>query len=427
MRTHILDAAIAFSEQPFLKPLQISSGLITQITQADVYVTVRIGDQTATGRGSIYLSDLWAWPEPALSHETRDAALREYSRGLCADLKELCGAPSHPLEMGLRLHEALHHRAGEYSHGGENYDIPLLARAMCASPFDAALHDAAGHALNCSAFDFYEADFSVPSADRFFQNGAIHAIRRALETPRRALPAWLLVGASDDLERDVAPWIRERDYACFKLKILARDNAADVARVAEVFRFAHAASTRAPRLCVDSNEAHPDADAVLDFLQRLQRADADAFAALEYLEQPTGRDITRHAFDWRDVAALKPVLLDEGLTSLELLPLAAQQGWSGLALKTCKGHSFALTAAAWARERGLSLTMQDLTNPGLAAIHSALLAARLGTLNGVELNAPQYTPAANARWLPRLAELLEPHDGLHRLPQGAPLGLGSSL
>ena len=427
MQTSILSADIAFTRQPFRKPLQISSGVISDITQADVCVTVRIGDATASGRGSIYLSDLWAWPEPALSHETRDAALREYSRGLCADLKELCGAPSHPLEMGLRLHEALHERPCEYSHEGRSYRIPLLARAMCASPFDAALHDAAGHALNCSAFDFYDADFPIPAADRFFQNGAIHAIRRALKTPRHELPAWLLVGAADDLERDVAPWLRERGYGCFKLKILARDNAADVARVAEVFRFARAASTRVPRLCVDSNEAHPDAAAALDFLQRLQRADADAFAALEYLEQPTGRDITRHAFDWREVSVLKPVLLDEGLTSLELLPLAAQQGWSGLALKTCKGHSFALTAAAWARERGLLLTMQDLTNPGLAAIHSALLAARLETLNGVELNSPQYTPTANAPWLPRLHELLEPRDGFHRLPSEAPFGLGSRL
>jgi hypothetical protein len=124
---------------------------------------------------------------------------------------------------------------------------------------------------------------------------------------------------------------------------------------------------------------------------------------------------------------LKPVLLDEGLTGLDVLPEAIAQGWSGLALKTCKGHSFALAAAAWAYERGLLLSLQDLTNPGFAAIHAALMGAHLPTINGVELNSPQFTPGANAPWLPRLRELFDPRDGLHRLPGVLPVGLGSRL
>jgi hypothetical protein len=119
------------------------------------------------------------------------------------------------------------------------------------------------------------------------------------------------------------------------------------------------------------------------------------------------------------------VLLDEGLTSLELLETAVAQGWSGLALKTCKGHSFALVAAAWAREHGLSLALQDLTNPGLAAIHAVLFAAHIPMQNGIELNSPQFTPAANAAYLPHLSGLFEPREGLHRLPPPVPDGLGS--
>jgi hypothetical protein len=49
------------------------------------------------------------------------------------------------------------------------------------------------------------------------------------------------------------------------------------------------------------------------------------------------------------------------------------------------------------------------------------------TLNGVELNSPQFTPAANAEWLPRLAGLFEPTDGRHRLHGPTPPGLGSQL
>ena len=167
---------------------------------------------------------------------------------------------------------------------------------------------------------------------------------------------------------------------------------------------------------MDTNEANPDAASVLDYLERLRSLDAEAFAALEYFEQPTARDILAHPNDWRPVTRLKPVLLDEGLTSLDILPEAVEQGWSGLALKTCKGHSFALVAAAWAREHGMPIALQDLTNPGYSMIHAALFAAHLPTVNGVELNSPQYTPDANSEWLPRLAGLFEPRDGLHRLP-----------
>src|SRR5205823_3886681 len=115
---------------------------------------------------------------------------------------------------------------------------------------------------------------------------------------------------------------------------------------------------------------------------------------------------------------------DEGLTGPEIMEPAAAQGWSGFAVKTCKGHSFALLAAAWARERRLKVALQDLTNPGLALIHAALFAAWVPTMNGVELNSPQFTPDANREWLPRLAALFEPRDGKHRLPAEMPIGLG---
>jgi L-alanine-DL-glutamate epimerase-like enolase superfamily enzyme len=268
----------------------------------------------------------------------------------------------------------------------------------------------------------------LPTADRWFPDGgAYRAIARTLRRPpAEALDAWLVVG-HEDTAAEMGPWVRERGYRAFKLKLLGRDAAADAARTAEVFEIARAHGAAAPRLAVDSNCANPDADSVLEYLARL-RADApDAYAALEYLEQPTGRDIDRHTFDWRAVAAHRPVLLDEGLNSMERLALAEEQGWSGIAIKTCRGHSFALAAAARARERGLLLAAQDLTNPGIAAIHSALLAAHLPVFNGIELNSPQFTPEANADYLPRLRSLFEPTDGRHIAPDATADGLGSQL
>ena len=300
---------------------------------------------------------------------------------------------------------------------------------MCASPFDAAIHDATGIALGRSAFDFYAEEAPIPSADPLFHGeSACAAIRRTLlPVPAERLDAWWLVSASDDLETAVAPSVRERGYRAFKLKILGRDAGVDAARTSEVYRAALAWGLAAPKLTVDSNEANPDAVSVLDYLKRLRAMDPEAFEALLYLEQPTGRDIQAHVQDWRAVAALKPVMLDEGLTDLALLPLAREQGWSGLALKTCKGHSFALVAAAWARKHGMTLSLQDLTNPGYSAIHAFLFAAHIPMLNGIELNSPQYTPAANASWLPRLTGLFQPKEGIHRLDTRCVIGLGSNL
>jgi hypothetical protein len=96
-------------------------------------------------------------------------------------------------------------------------------------------------------------------------------------------------------------------------------------------------------------------------------------------------------------------------------------------LKPLRISSGAITEITEARADGLMLSLQDLTNPGLSAIHAALFAAHIPTINGVELNSPQYTPAANAEWLPRLAGLLEPRDGMHRLENASPVGLGSVM
>ncbi|MFA9480304.1 enolase C-terminal domain-like protein [Phycisphaerales bacterium AB-hyl4] len=152
--------------------------------------------------------------------------------------------------------------------------------------------------------------------------------------------------------------------------------------------------------------------------------DRDAYDALEMIEQPTGRDIETHAFDWSVVAARKPVMVDEGLMTLQSMQVARAQGWSGFALKTCKGHSFALVAAAWAKRHGMQVSLQDLTNPGLSAMHAAIFASRVPTMNGVELNSPQFTPAANAGWLDRYPGLFTIRHGIHQLPAPTTPGLG---
>lgn len=420
MIVEIIESTVEFIKQPFIRPLLLSSGAIEQITEARAKVWVRVGGREAVGTGAIYLSDLWAWPDPSRTHEQRDRILRDRCEWIAARLGALCGEPAHPLEMGLRLHDSV-------VHGDHDGFLPPLALAMCASPFDAALHDAVGIALGRSAFDLYGSDCAIPSADRFFPNtGAVPAVRELLSGYRRELPAWLVVGKADQ-PGDLKPWIQRRGYSRFKLKIMGADFAEDARRTVEVFEWVRRLGCKQPFLSLDSNEGNPDAASVTAYLQELNARSPEAFAALLYLEQPTGRDIRAHRYDWREATSVKPVFVDEGLTGLDLLDDAREQGWSGLALKTCKGHSFALIAAAWARRNGMQLSMQDLTNPGYAAVHSALFAARINCDYGVELNSPQYTPAANSDFLPCWRELFEPEDGVHRVPAVPPVGLGSLM
>jgi len=89
------------------------------------------------------------------------------------------------------------------------------------------------------------------------------------------------------------------------------------------------------------------------------------------------------------------LFLDESAHDWRLVRRGRELGWTGVALKTCKTQTGALLAACWARAHGMSLMVQDLTNPMLAMIPHALLAAHVGTIQGVETNAVQFYPEAS--------------------------------
>jgi hypothetical protein len=120
----------------------------------------------------------------------------------------------------------------------------------------------------------------------------------------------------------------------------------------------------------------------------LKETSPQAFDRLLYVEQPTDRNLAAQRLDMRRLAALKPVLADEGILDLATFGLARELGWFGIALETCKGHSSALLYVAKASQIGMPYSVQDLTNPDLAFVHSAALAARIYPLKGGGLQCP---------------------------------------
>src|SRR5947209_1472478 len=114
-----------------------------------------------------------------------------------------------------------------------------------------------------------------------------------------------------------------------------------------------------------------------------------------YVDQQFPYDLEAHPTDVHSVAARKPLFLDESAHDWRLIRIGRELGWSGVALKTCKTQTGAILSACWAKAHGMALMVQDLTNPMLAQIPHALLAAHVKTIMGVETNSMQFYPEAS--------------------------------
>ena len=91
--------------------------------------------------------------------------------------------------------------------------------------------------------------------------------------------------------------------------------------------------------------------------------------------------------------------------------LAREMGYTGAALKACKGQGQALLMAAAAQKFKMFLCVQDLTCPGASLIHSAGLAAHVPGVAAIESNARQYCPAANKPWEAKFPGIFHITDG----------------
>jgi hypothetical protein len=114
-----------------------------------------------------------------------------------------------------------------------------------------------------------------------------------------------------------------------------------------------------------------------------------------YVEQPFPYNLEDHRIDVHSVSARKPLFMDESAHDWELVRLGRELGWTGVALKTCKTQTGAVLSLCWAKAHGMTLMVQDLTNPMLAQIPHMLLASYSGTIMGIETNSMQFYPEAS--------------------------------
>ncbi len=189
----------------------------------------------------------------------------------------------------------------------------------------------------------------------------------------------------------------------------ANDPAWDYQRLVQIGQIA--VEEDAYWLSTDFNCTVTDPKYVNDILDRLLAEQPAVYARILYVEQPFPYELEEHRIDVHSVSARKPLFMDESAHDWQLVRLGRELGWTGVALKTCKTQTGALLSLCWAKAHGMTLMVQDLTNPMIAQIPHVLLAAHAGTIMGVETNAMQFYPEASA---PEAAV----HPGLYRRNEG---------
>jgi len=430
-------------------PLKFGNSILEEVPILLVKVTVENAKgATAEGWGAMPLSDAWAFPDPGVKRDRKLKAMELIGKETCHMMAGKYRTKySHPIDMMLASkNEMMRISKKVRTELRLETPVPTLAVLVSTSPLDAALHDAFGRANRICSYDGYGPDYMARDLSYYlgkgFEGTYISDFLRTKKTKRLAV--FHLVGGVDKLRGEevdsgdpmdglpvaLEDWVDREGVFCLKVKLTGVNIDWDVERTKSVAEVASEVLRRKGRrkiyLSVDSNELNPSPDATLEYLRKLRRASRTAYDSLLYLEQPTDRDLRRHMFSMKAVSKLKPVLADEGVTDLDDLELAMRTGWSGLAVKTCKWHSSSLLYIAYMERRGIPYSVQDLTCPGIALVHSASLAARSRPIKGFEYNARQYVPFGWDAVREKHTTLFNVKDGMVETDSLQPTGLGYS-
>jgi len=446
----IAEVVHGYEDYVYRAPYKFGGRVVDRVTLLNVHcrVTTR-SRQTAWGFGSMTMGNMWAFPSATMSYDTTLEAMKALASRI-ARLAGNCAEIGHPLDIAHVLEPEWLKAAAEVSAERKLAEpIPELCTLVVASPFDAALHDAFGKVHRRNVCDTYGPDLVTHDVSRYLgpEFRGVRLDRVLLPKRRERIPLFHSVGGLDPLEtkdvenpvRDGLPetlpeWIRRDGLVRIKIKLqgdgLSWDAERTLAidRIASAVRLARARSGQAAAemaYCLDFNERCPNVEYVLECLGRIRAASPEGFERILYVEQPTARNLEANRQNvMHEASRLRPVVIDESLTDLESLVLAREMGYTGVALKACKGQSQTVLMAAAAQKYKMFLCVQDLTCPGASLIHSVGIAARVPSVAGIEANARQYVPAANEPWRHRFPGIFTITDGYIRTADIGGPGLG---
>jgi L-alanine-DL-glutamate epimerase-like enolase superfamily enzyme len=415
----ILEVRYSFEDHKYRAPYQFGGRTVDNVTLLNVDVrVVTASGKEAAGFGSMPLGNAWSFLSQVVTYDQSLEAMKQLA-GSISTITSGYDRAAHPILINFELEPEYLKAATEVARKmklGES--IPKLCTQVTASAFDAALHDAFGKANGISCYLGYGRQHMAHDLSHYlgpeFRGEFLD--RYVLKRPVPSIFLYHSVGASDPitaqdirqrigdgLPETLPEWIERDQLTHLKIKLNGADLKADVERVVSIERAAAETQRRLGvrqwKYCCDFNERCQDVGYLMSFLDQIKQRTPEVLTRLQYIEQPTARDLKANLNNRMDEAAkIVPVVIDESLVDLESFHLSRKLGYSGVALKVCKGQSHAVLMAAAAQKYKSFLCVQDLTCPGASLVHSASLASHIPGVFTIEANSRQYVPSANQKW-----------------------------
>jgi L-alanine-DL-glutamate epimerase-like enolase superfamily enzyme len=421
-----------FEDYLYRAPYKFGGKEVDRVTLLNVHCRLRSkAGKTAAGFAAMPLGNVWSFPAPDIPYGTTLAAMRSLAEKI-ARITRGFTEYAHPLDVNFALEPAYLDAAVETAREMNlPRPIPKLCTLVTASPFDAAIHDAYGRLHNRNSFTACGKEFVHYDLAHYLNSEfrGEYLDPYILQTPTPRIRMYHSVGASDPLTtaevkkpiHDGLPetlqdWIPYNGVTAIKIKLNGNLLAWDVDRVAAIDRVTTAAQRKRGFTgwiySLDFNERCPNVQYLLDFERQLKSKAPTAFPLVQYIEQPTQRDLAAHRDNTMfEAAKLRPIVIDESLTGLDALLLAREMGYTGVALKACKGQSQTLLLAAATQKYKMFRCVQDLTCPGAALVHSVGIACHVPGVSALEANAREYVPAANRGWEKKFPGIFIVKDG----------------
>ena len=410
-------------------------GIVTlrEAPQLFLRVTLRLGNgQQGQGVAAELLAPKWFDKNPDLSNAQNFQQLRD---AVAIAARLYCDAGEPATAFGLHAELAATHLAACEKRGLN----PLIA-GFGTALLDRAIIDGLGRMRGQSVFSLVRAntlgidartalDLDDFDLDRFL----------AARKPASSIGARHTVGlvdaiteadiSDDDRVDDGLPESLEAavDYyglTHFKLKV-SGDIAADLDRLRRIADVLDR-SARPYLATLDGNEQYEAVDPVTE-LWHAMLSDPDLARlckAVLFIEQPIMRSQAL-ARDVADLAALKPVEIDESDATMEAFVTARALGYEGVSSKSCKGFYRSLLNCArvlkWNAEAGRErffMSAEDLsTQAGLCVQQDLALATLIGCTH-VERNGHHYVNGLAGVKTTEQRAFLAAHDDLYHEANG---------
>ncbi len=431
-RISLIEAALFERPADFRFPFRFGSARVERAPQT--FVRVRIADEqgrSAVGWSAEMMMPKWFDKNSALSPDDNVDQLRASLRLAVEGLQSL------PANSAFGLHaaaEADHHWAAA-RHG-----LPALVASYGLALVDRAVIDALCRLKEVSAAKAVAANLlgiTDATAPDLAGIDLVHFLSHLAPVP--TLSVRHTIGLADVLRAaDLDPEQRRDDglpqaldeviaaygHRHFKIKVSGHPDA-DVERLASI-AWLLGARLDAYQVTLDGNEQFESADAVADFLDRVDRDPRlkRLRASILFFEQP----IARNAALSTSVAALAeriPLEIDESDGDVGAFPRARELGYAGISSKSCKGLYRSLINRAriekWNAEEGTAryfMSAEDLTTQAGLGLQQDLVLAALVGAGHVERNGHHYVDGMAGASLDEQAAYLAAHGDLYENARG---------